>query len=132
MAEPGYEHENMFSRIGRAVFGAPDRDVKPGRDQPSPYGDTKGREVVIPNPLPPNYRAEPPAAIETRPPTIHGASSAPPSPNLKQPERDVAARHAATAAADASVLVRRISGDPAFSQRNVEQPGRCAGCKQQP
>ena len=30
MAEPGYEHENMFSRIGRTVFGAPDRDVKPG------------------------------------------------------------------------------------------------------
>ena len=51
--------ENMFDRIGQKIFGT-ERDVKPGRDQPSPYGDTKGREVEIPNPLPPNWRAEPP------------------------------------------------------------------------
>jgi len=88
MAEPGYEHENIFGRVGRAIFGSPEKDVKPGRDQPSPYGDTKGKEVVVPNPLPPNYRAEPPAAIETKPPSIHGAASAAPSPNLNAPRND--------------------------------------------
>ena len=68
MAEPGYDrNDNMFDRFGRALGLTRERDVKPGRDQPSPYGDTRGREVEIPNPLPPDWRAEAPPSKGTPP-----------------------------------------------------------------